>query len=56
MANLPVQERRGLRLAIQKVFAGEQPADFPKSAIIDASNVQLHMPMRIGDYTDFCIA
>lgn len=56
MASLPVGARRGLRLAIQKVFIGEEPSDFPKSAILEASEVQMHVPMRIGDYTDFCIA
>ena len=56
MASLPAQERRSLRSAVQKVFSDSKPADFPEDAIIDAADVEMHVPMHIGDYTDFCIA
>ena len=49
-------QRRAIRLKIQSVLAGDRPSLFPQDALVDASEVEMHVPMRIGDYTDFCIA
>ena len=59
LANLAASsaiQRRAIRLKIQSVLAGDRPSLFPQDALVDAPEVQMHVPMRIGDYTDFCIA
>jgi hypothetical protein len=57
LASLPVAERRKTRLAIQKVLGGsDKPSNFPQEALTDNKDVTMHLPMPIGDYTDFCIS
>ena len=57
LANLPVLDRRQLRLAMQSVFSQDKtPESFPRDALVDASAVRMLLPFRIGDYTDFCIS
>ena len=57
VADLPVLDRRQLRLALQSVFSQDKTPDgFPRDALVDASAVWMLLPFRIGDYTDFCIS
>lgn len=57
VADLPVLDRRQLRLALQSVFSQDKTPDgFPQNALLNANAVQMLLPFRIGDYTDFCIS
>ena len=53
-AALPAATRRTARLKIQWLLSGDVKP--PAHAIIASEDAQMHVPMPIGDYTDFCIA
>lgn len=56
-AALPAAVRRNARLEIQKILSGpSKPDNFPEDALLPVEKVQMHVPMPIGDYTDYCIA
>ncbi|KAI5450884.1 hypothetical protein NCC49_002625 [Naganishia albida] len=52
--------RRAVRSRIQAIFTSgikeslEGKKDVLKSALHNAKDVELHLPVRVGDYTDFC--
>ncbi|GHJ83663.1 hypothetical protein NliqN6_0065 [Naganishia liquefaciens] len=59
-ASQPLSTRRAVRLHIQDLFTPdtnvslEGKKDLLNTALFDANTVDLHLPVRVGDYTDFC--
>lgn len=42
-----------VRAALQHVFTSEDHKSLPEGSTLDVDNVQLHLPVAIGDFTDF---
>lgn len=59
-ASQPLSVRRAVRSHIQELFTSgsnvslEGKKDILDGALFDANTVDLHLPVRVGDYTDFC--
>jgi fumarylacetoacetase len=51
----PALERRALRRAVFALAAGERPRQDVAACLREAEGCALHLPARIGDYTDFYV-
>jgi hypothetical protein len=58
LASLPLETRRKVRTALQDALSTDSPLssdnELQKRAFHPVDNVKLHLPVFVGDYTDFC--
>jgi fumarylacetoacetase len=52
-ASLGRPASRAVRATIQRTFGTNSSYTAPPSAVIPIAQAQLHMPVRVGDFTDF---
>jgi fumarylacetoacetase len=45
--------QRNVRIRIQELFSAEQLGSFSEGSLQDAAEVEMHLPVSIGDFTDF---
>jgi len=45
--------QQGVRLQIKEIFSTEKHKDLPDGSVADIQDVEMHLPVTIGDFTDF---
>ena len=55
-AALPKSVHRAVRSELQNAFSKNEHVSLPEGSTADIDSVQMHLPVAIGDYTDFSVS